>query len=66
MVNAESKAILRAVLGEVSRSYENVIYLPSYELVTQLGSFQGFKEDGRHVRREVVDIIIAAFFEAHF
>jgi hypothetical protein len=66
VVNTESKSILRAVLGQVEREMEGVIYLPSYELVTQLGARDGFKEDGRHVLRPVVNMIIRSFFDAYF
>jgi hypothetical protein len=65
-VNTESKSILRAVLGQVSRERENVIYLPSFEFVTSLGYERAYELDRRHVRRPVVDEIIDRFFAAFF
>jgi hypothetical protein len=64
--NTESKAILRAVLGQVARERDNVIYLPSLEFVTTCGYDSAYEPDRRHVQRRVVDTIIDQFFEAFF
>jgi hypothetical protein len=60
----EGKSILRAVLGQVTREFEGVAYLPSYEYVTLLGAVGGFRDDLRHVRQEAVGEIVTAFLAA--
>jgi hypothetical protein len=65
-INTESKSILRAVLGQVSREFENVLYLPSYEFVTAKGYDQSYESDRRHVKRPVVRQIVGQFFDAYF
>ena len=61
VANAESKSVLRAVAGQIEREFDNVTYWPSYELSLR---HDIYKEDGRHVRSEVVDHIIGTFAEA--
>ena len=56
VANLESKSLLRAVAGQVSREFDNVHYFPSYELAMY---YDIFEEDGRHVTREAVARIIA-------
>jgi hypothetical protein len=65
-VNTESKSILRAVLGQVERERDNVIYLPSFEFVTARGYDRAYEPDRRHVRRPAVAEIIDQFFLAYF
>jgi|GEM_PF-1217538 hypothetical protein len=64
VANMEGKSVLRAVLGQVEREYSQVRYFPAYELVMSNG-MAGFKEDGRHVRDDVVQAIMQAFVRAH-
>jgi hypothetical protein len=64
--NMESKSILRSVLGQVCREHENVFYLPSYEYVTALGYNGAYELDRRHVKRDVVEKIVGAFFDSTF
>lgn len=64
--NTESKAVLRAVLGQVCREKENVHYLPSFELVTYGGLARSYTGDWRHVKRSVVHEIVEQFFNAYF
>ncbi len=61
--SVEGKSILRAVLGQVSREFEDVIYVPSYEFVTLQG-VAAYRPDFRHVLQPVVDDIMTAFVEA--
>ena len=61
----EGKCILRAALGEAARSLDNVHYFPSFEFVTAHGSRDGYIEDGRHVRRELVEAITEKFLESY-
>lgn len=58
--NAQSKATLLAAVREVVDNTEGVYYHPSYEITTSVVA-QGFDEDNRHVRREVVDEIMNVF-----
>jgi hypothetical protein len=66
IATTESKAILRAVLGEVSRRH-HVLYFPSYEAITWQGIdrvFGGY--DNRHVHDAMVHNIMKTFIETHF
>jgi hypothetical protein len=68
VANTESKAILRAVAGSVAREYANVYYFPSFEmcaLAEKFGTETVFREDGRHVRPEMVQTIVQSFLQHH-
>lgn len=58
--NAQSKATLLAAVREVVDTTDDVYYHPSYEITTTVVP-EGFEEDNRHVRREVVDEIMKVF-----
>lgn len=58
--NNESKAILRAVAGQISREYANITYFPSYEMATVLG-MDVYDDDGRHVKQAFADRIVQTF-----
>jgi hypothetical protein len=60
--NLQSKATLRAAAGQICRDYKEITYWPSYEYAT---AGDVFREDGQHVRPEVVDRIVASFLEIH-
>ena len=62
--NMLSKSTLRAALGEVQETADNIVYVPSYEAVMSQGR-QSFKNDYRHVRPDVVQQITGAFVEAY-
>lgn len=62
VANAESKALLRTVAGQIEREFSNVTYWPSYEIAQREDIYE---DDGRHVRRESVDKIVTAFMQAH-
>lgn len=64
--NTESKSVLRAVLGELSRCCENVTYFPSYEIVMTNAPFSFREDDGRHVADWVVSQIVSTFLSAHY
>jgi hypothetical protein len=62
--NTESKAVLRAVAGQICREYaQNVSYFPAYEMATVM-PWPVFKEDGRHVLPDFADRVVAAFMQA--
>ncbi|HTT99127.1 MAG TPA: GSCFA domain-containing protein [Rhizomicrobium sp.] len=60
--NLQSKSTLRAVAGQIARDYSQIVYWPSYEYAM---TGDVFREDGMHVRSEVVDRIVAAFLDIH-
>ncbi|WP_081761486.1 GSCFA domain-containing protein [Methylopila sp. 73B] len=64
VANAESKAILRAALGELLRDYQptdgKLFYFPSYEIVTEAFHHQ-FGGDRRHVHPHVLNLNMKTF-----
>ncbi len=58
VANMESKSTLRAVAGQLAAEFDRVHYFPSYE-ICQMGN--PFSPDGRHVRSDVVAMIVATF-----
>ena len=61
IANNAMKSMLRAVVDQfVKESGDQVHYFPAFELVTQL-IVEPFTADGRHVKREAVDIIMNHF-----
>jgi hypothetical protein len=63
--NSVSKSILRAALDEFYRDNwsdlnTKLFYFPSYEIVTEL-FFQKFKEDNRHPKDEIIEMIMKLF-----
>lgn len=65
VANSLSKSTLRAVLGEITGAKPNVTYFPSYEAVMS-GGPDAWEEDGRHVRRPVVEAITDTFVKTYF
>ena len=61
IANTESKSILRAVAGAITRRYSNVHYFHSYELVMHAARHDVFLEDGRHVKPDYVAGIMRDF-----
>lgn len=71
IADADSKAIIRSSVALImNRHYPLVYYWPSFEIVRWLGSHidrSTFRTDsGRHVRQEVIDIIVESFMEKFF
>ena len=64
IANTESKCILRAVAGALTRKYENVHYFHSFEMVLHAQRHEVFKEDARHVMPSYVAGIMADFQRA--
>ncbi|MGE0734873.1 MAG: GSCFA domain-containing protein [Alphaproteobacteria bacterium] len=62
VANVESKSLLRAVAGQICREFPAVQYWPSYELCTREDIY---KPDGRHVRQDVIDMIVETFIKAY-
>lgn len=65
VANTMSKSTLRAALGQLAATRQNVRYFPSYELVLSAGA-EAWEADGRHVRRPLVETITAGFVASHF
>ena len=62
VANMESKSILRAVAARVAKEKKNVTYWPSYEIALARDLFE---DDGRHVRRAGIDLIVDQFIKVH-
>ena len=62
VANMESKSILRAVAARVAKENINVTYWPSYEIAL---AHDLFEDDGRHVRRAGIDLIVDQFIKVH-
>ncbi len=63
-----SKSILRAVADQIYKEEEQVYYFPSYEVVNMLCSLENtpaYQNDGHHVQRNIVDIIMNMFQEVY-
>jgi hypothetical protein len=61
-----SKSVLRAVAGELERTFEDVDYFPSYELIASPGSRGFFYEPNlRSVNPAGVATVMQMFFAAH-
>ena len=58
LATMESKSTLRAVAGQLAAEFDRVHYFPSYE-ICQMGN--PFSPDGRHVRSDVVAMIVATY-----
>ena len=63
VANVESKCLLRTAAGEMARRFENVHYFPSFEICGASGEV--YEDDGRHVRRNVVQQIVRLFTAQH-
>lgn len=63
VANAEAKAILRAVAGEVARSLPRVTYFPSYEIVMFSNQAAAWQQDRVHVQNPLTKHVVATFFE---
>lgn len=63
-----SKAILRVAIDEMMRHraprHGGLYYFPAFEIVTDVFGPAGYLDDRRHVRRDVVDVIMRAFARA--
>lgn len=66
VATAHSKALLRAVAGQLASNQSHIDYFPSYEIVTnpKLGA-RAFEENLRSVRESTVQLVMAQFFAAH-
>lgn len=66
VATAHSKAILRAVCGELAATFPNVDYFPSYEVITSTNN-RGvyFEANKRSVTKEGVSAAMSMFLRAH-
>jgi hypothetical protein len=61
-----SKSVLRVAAEHIYATHANVDYFASYEIVTMLGNLKdSFEPDGRTVKQEAVDRVMASFFRAY-
>ncbi|MDG1372552.1 MAG: GSCFA domain-containing protein [Paracoccaceae bacterium] len=66
IANAESKAILRAVCGQINREYDFVGYFPSYENAALTKKPEVYLDDNIHVSPEFVGSIISKLVSSYF
>ena len=65
VASAYSKAVLRAAVGEVTARHDAALYFPSYEIISQAGSFgQYLASDLREVTDRGVGHVMACFLAA--
>ncbi|MEE2731425.1 MAG: GSCFA domain-containing protein [Pseudomonadota bacterium] len=64
VANMESKSLLRAAAAQVCREHEQVHYFPSYDICSAIKNV--YTEDGRHIRPEIVKMILNGFFASYF
>lgn len=66
VATAYSKAVLRAVCGELADTFPNVDYFPSYEIITSINN-RGvyFEPNKRSVSKEGVTAAMSMFLGAH-
>jgi GSCFA family len=61
-----SKAVLRAVAGDMARKYDDVDYFPSFEIITSPAARgRWYAENLRSVTPDGVAAVMAAFFAQH-
>jgi hypothetical protein len=65
VANMRSKSTLRAVAAAIEEEDDSVLYFPSYEMVMYSKRDFAWKGDMRHVRRPMVEKIIALFKRTH-
>ncbi len=58
--NTHSKSVLKVAIDHVVNKYDNVYYLPSYELVKEC-SRDPWEADDRHVTRDTVERVLGMF-----
>ena len=58
-----SKSVLRVAAGQVARDISNVVYFPSYEIVTgPQAPYEAFEKDRRSVSETIVRQVMSVFF----
>jgi hypothetical protein len=62
VANMDSKSTLRAVAAEATKLCDNAFYWPSFEIALARDLFEA---DGRHVRRDGIDLIVGEFLKVH-
>ena len=66
VANTNGKSILRAVCGEISETYDDVDYFPSYESAVLSDSGRVWTDNLIHVREAFIARIIAHLVEPYF
>jgi hypothetical protein len=66
VATAHSKAVLRAVAGQLAAEFADIDYFPSYEIINSPGRRDFYFEPNlRDVTEEGVRVVMDAFFEAY-
>jgi GSCFA family protein len=66
VANTNGKSILRAVCGEISETYDDVDYFPSYESAVLSDSSRVWNDNLLHVREAFIAKIVAHLVEPYF
>lgn len=57
LANQYSKSVLRVAVENLTESFDNVFYFPSYEIATSAGT-NSFSNDNIHLNSETIDLIV--------
>ena len=67
LASTYSKSVLRAACGDVAASFDNVVYFPSYEIISHPASFgQYLQGDLREVTERGVSHVMRCFFSTMY
>jgi len=61
-----SKAVLRAVAGQLANEFDFIDYFPSFEIIMNPAARSNFYDGNlRSIRRDAVDYVMSVFFDQH-
>jgi len=63
--NTVSKAVLRVAIDSFCTRHPDVIYFPSYEIITSMLTEDAYKEDGEHLKNKHIERVMASFMAAY-
>jgi hypothetical protein len=67
VASSYSKAVLRAVVGDIEQQHENVAYFPSFEIINSPASLgQYLSDDLREVTENGVEHVMSCFLNSFY
>ena len=67
MASSYSKAVLRSVVGDIEKEYDNVIYFPSFEIINSPASLGKYlATDLREVTEDGVEHVMGCFLNSFY
>lgn len=63
--NTVSKAVLRVAIHEFCQAHPEVVYFPSYEIITGMLTEGAYEEDAEHIKLRHVQRVMASFMAAY-